>query len=516
MRALVFALALVGCAGAPAPRPLGADARPALRERPAAGARYVTRFELRYLLHDRTLRAQRVLTSTVVASDADGALLEHRVDAGGFDLLDPRLVLPPTRDALVGAVLRERRDARGRRAGALQLVEGTDAQREELAQSALEQTVGSPALPAETIEVGLTWTAPARWAYRIGGAPVEQRRDVTYRVTAIEAGVARIEVRGETSGEGGRVAVDGELEVDLADALIARGRLVGTAGPEDGAPRYELRWRTDPEGRAPTEEDVAGVLRSRVLEGAECQARVAELSARLDAAPVGMPIATDLPVPSAPRGGDVPWGLLLVIDPQGGLRLDGREVEPDRAVEDLGTFARNAAVLAPGHEGPVNVVVVGAADAPLAPLAALLARTGEHALAWSLVVRVPDAPPLPPRFAPSTPPPIAMLAESLEPGTLATLAVGTCTPLVTAFGESAGLGPEGLWAHHRVSVPAALRACECRGADVDLVDGLLAGLAAGGRDPALRALAVPRDLRPLRLRRGATLGDLGRALSAAP
>lgn len=528
MRALlvsswILALLLAGCAAAPAPREALAE-RLLLRERPEVGDRYVSSFEMRFGLYGRTLQARRRMTSTVVAVDEDGALFEHHVDAGSFAEVSARLVLPPSPDALLGATIRERRDTRGRRGGDLQLVDGTDAQREELARNAFHQTLGAPRLPERALEEGGEWRGPGRWAYRIGDQPGDdpyaERRELVYRVVSLSGPRVRVSVHGEADAGDQRLVVDGELEIDRENAVIAAGHVTGSTGDEEGGgfAGYEISFRTEragPDALPPWDEADAEVPRSRVFEGEACDARIAELSTRFDAAPVGRPLATDLAVPTAARGADVPWGGTITLAPEG-FDVAGRARDQAGAVEDIAALARAAAQLGPDREEPLPVVLVAAGDARAATLLALIRAIPEPRPAFFLAVRVADPPAHPPIYPPGTPPDVQALAETLSTRELASLAVGTCAPLVTVFAQGANLTPTDRWVQQRVAIPGALRECACAGVDVDLLDATLQRIAHGEGDPALRVLPLPTDLRTLRLGRSATVADLAHALEAAP
>ncbi|MCB9594689.1 MAG: hypothetical protein H6719_18360 [Sandaracinaceae bacterium] len=509
----LLCLCLVGCAAAPQPRRAPED-RVLLRERPEPGARYRTHFEVRVRVYGRVLRASRVVLSTAALADADGATFDHQLDSGGLDRVDPRLVLPASRDALVGAVMRERRDPRGRRAGRLQLLEATPEQREQLEDSALEHLVGAPALPEAPLSEQSEWVEPASWAYRVGAeAPAAGRRELRYRVASLGPDWVDLAVSGALHRpDEPALLVEGELRIGRADALIGEGRVTGTLEGGDGEPAYVIRWRTR-SADAPDEpfgdEPPADAARSRVLDVAACEARVAELEQRMDAIPEGMPIPPLAGLAQVAGGVAAPFGTVARFV-EGGLAIDGRATASEDAVEVLATRQRTVELVYPGHVGPAAVLVYAVDDAPLAPLSALMTTLSDQA--FFVIVQDPAPTALPPRFAPGTPAAIESLAEGLEVSELVSLASGTCSPFVMAWGAAANLGGDQVRAHHRETVPAALRECACRGVDVDLVDAVLTTMATGG-DPSLRALPVPADLRPLRLGRRATLGDLARALA---
>ncbi|MCA9604833.1 MAG: hypothetical protein KC619_04535 [Myxococcales bacterium] len=517
MRRGLLALLVCGCAAAPTPREAPAE-RLMLRERPEVGDRYASSFEMRFSLYGRALQARRRMTSTVVAVDAEGALFEHHVDAGSFSEASPRLVLPPSPDALLGATVRERRDTRGRRGGDLQLVDGMDVQADELARSAFHQTVGAPRLPAGGLEEGSEWRGPGRWAYRIGDGgddPYAERRELVYRVTSTSGPRVHVSIHGEADVGDARLVVDGEMEVDRENAVLARGHVRGTTGEEgDAFSGYEIAFRTELAGTdalPPFEEADPEVPRSRVFEGEACEARIAELSTRFDAAPVGRPLSTDLPVPTVARSVDVPWGGTITLA-QDGLEVAGRSRDLQGTVEDVAALVRAAQLLEPDREDPFPVVLVAAADAPASRLLELVRAVAEPRPAFFLAVRVADPPVLPPIYPAGTPPDVQALAETLSTRELASLAVGTCAPLATAFAQGASLTPTDRWVQQRVAIPRALDECACAGTDVDLLDATLQRIAHGDGDPAVRVLPFPADLRALRLGRRATVDDLARTL----
>ncbi len=517
--ASITLLVLAGCAAAPAPRGAPA-ARLRLRERPEVGARYVSSFELRFTLYDRELLARRRMTSTVVAADGEGAVFDHHVDAGSFELLHPRLVLPPSPDELLGATIRERRDPRGNRAGALDLRDGTEAQRASLRRSEVEQTVGAPRLPDGPVEEGTEWRTNGRWAFRLRDADPEARRELVYRVTALRGNWVEIAIRGEANTGGARIVVEGELSVDRRDATVSFGRLTGSVGGEaSGLSGYEISFHTAREGSdappawAPRD---PALPRSRVFEGDACDARVDELASRFDRTPAGRPLSTDVEVPTVERGVEAPWSGTLTVAADG-YRVDQGPIDLAGAVEHVGILARNASLLrlTVGEEG-VPIVLFAASDAPASRVLELVAGPPPRTAAFHLAVRLADPPALPAVYAEGTPEAVEALARGLTTPELASLAVGTCTPLVTAFGQSADLAPAALWTHHRVAIPAALRECGCAGVDVDLLDATLQRIVQGDRDPALRVLPIPADPRALRLRRRATVADLAAAMAGAP
>lgn len=472
---------------------------------------------MRFTLYDRELRARRRMTSTVVAADADGATYDHHVDSGTFEVLDPRVVLPPTPDSLLGATLRERRDPRGRRAGRLQLTHGTEAQRVELRQSPVQQTLGAPRLPEVPVEVGAEWRGPGRWAFRLGDVEGDPRRELVHRVTAVDEEEVVIAIRGAVPVGDARLVVEGELTVDPRDATIGHGRVVGTVeGDARGLGGYEIAFRTAreaPNALPPWELRDAAIPRSRVFEGDACVARIEDLAARFDNAPAGRPMSTGVQVPTVDRGADVPWGSNVTITAEG-YRVAQAAMDLEGVVAHVETLARNAQVLEPGREGPIPIVLVAAADVPASRVLDLVARVPEASRAFSLAVRLAEPPALPPIYAAGTPEALETLARGLTTRELASLAVGTCGPVVAAFTESASLGPEALWTHHRVAIPAALRECGCAGVDVDLLDATLQRIVQGERDPALRVLPIPANPRALRLGRRATVAELARVLAA--
>lgn len=499
---------------------------PALETGRAYRVRRVT--EIR--AHGRIAREDQQATLRVTSAREDGWTVRYRVERADLSVPSGAVDIPPA-PGPVGLELELFLDDRGRVRGAPRVVSDAETSSVEPGEMVGWFALGASVLPERRLTEGETWTESGPWIWRqLEGGDASGERTTRFTLRRITDERVVVEVEGASTGGESPVALDGSLELSREDALVGLRRVTGR---RDGERVLGVQSCVRPARASPCP-DVAPLIHEPPpdrptavrYEGAECDARVERLTARMREAARGS-------VPSGPSRVELPQveggstiehvGAILETDGEQ-VWVDGRSRDADRALEDLVTMRRNWGVLS-GGDRPFVIDVRAAGDAPLDSVLPLLGRVAALEVT-RLVVRGTEEPaPTPPY--PDGPPHVAAAIEGLpDPEStteraeaeaeMASNAIGGCTPVIRAFGRAASVPASEK--HRRLMewLPPAIRECRCGGVDVDLLEAFMV-LARGGPGSDRRTLPLPLsdapDAEPLTLGGDATVADLAQALA---